>query len=127
MDIGAAEIRRWHTDKGWADLGYHKVIRRDGEIESGRPEEQAGAHAKGFNEDSLAVCLVGGVDEYNDPEANFTPAQWSSLKILIARWTREHPGAEVIGHRDLAGVNKACPSFDVRTWMAVAFSQEDAA
>ncbi len=36
MNIGAAEIRKWHTDKGWSDIGYHYVIRRDGTQEEGR-------------------------------------------------------------------------------------------
>jgi len=28
MDIGATEIRRWHTEeRKWDDIGYHYVIR----------------------------------------------------------------------------------------------------
>jgi N-acetylmuramoyl-L-alanine amidase len=30
-DIGAKEIRQWHREKGWIDIGYHFVIRRDGQ------------------------------------------------------------------------------------------------
>ena len=31
MDIGATEIRKWHTDppRNWDDIGYHFVITRD--------------------------------------------------------------------------------------------------
>ena len=40
MDIGA-DIDRWHREKGWMMIGYHKVIRRDGTIEDGRPLNNA--------------------------------------------------------------------------------------
>ena len=43
MDIGAKEIRRWHVDgNGWADIGYHYVIRRSGCIDSGRDRDNDG-------------------------------------------------------------------------------------
>ena len=32
MDIGLREIKRWHVDdNGWRDVGYHYIIRRNGE------------------------------------------------------------------------------------------------
>lgn len=27
QDIGVREIRQWHKEKGWLDIGYHFVIR----------------------------------------------------------------------------------------------------
>jgi N-acetyl-anhydromuramyl-L-alanine amidase AmpD len=36
MDIGVNEIRKWHLDRGWRDVGYHYMIRRNGEVELGR-------------------------------------------------------------------------------------------
>lgn len=118
MDIGAAEIRRWHMSppRNWNDNGYHRVIRRDGTIERGRRDEIAGAHVVGHNARTLAVCLVGGVDDAGQPENNFTPAQFDSLRRVLLDWLRLHPRAEVKGHRDFPGVAKACPSFDVRSW-----------
>ncbi len=116
LDVGAKEIRQWHLARKWDDIGYHKVIRRDGTIEDGRPEHVAGAHAAGFNKVSVAVCLVGGVDKDNKPEDNFMPAQKKSLQELIGHWIEKYPDAEVLGHRDLKGVKKACPSFDVTSW-----------
>jgi hypothetical protein len=44
-------------------VGYHYIIRRDGVLETGRPEEVAGAHARGFNHNSISISLVGGVSE----------------------------------------------------------------
>lgn len=117
-DIGRKEIDRWHRTRGFLCIGYHYVIRRDGTVEEGRPEEQIGAHAEGFNKDSIAICLVGGVAaDCKTPEANFTPAQFASLKLRLSEFAKKYPQAEVLGHRDLPRVAKACPSFDVREWL----------
>jgi N-acetyl-anhydromuramyl-L-alanine amidase AmpD len=111
MDIGAEEIRMWHLRRGWFDIGYHYVIRRDGTIEYGRPTDRPGAHARGFNHISLGICLVGG--KGGD---NFTDDQWDALAGLVIGLKQAHPAADVLGHRDLPNVNKSCPNFDARTW-----------
>lgn len=116
-DVDAAVIRGWHRKQGWLDIGYHYVIKRDGTVEKGRADTVPGAHARGFNECSLGICLVGGVaEDGKTPEANFTAWQWESLRKLVTELKQRYPLAEVLGHRDLPNVNKACPSFDVRSW-----------
>ncbi len=128
MDIGVAEIRRWHTDlkptgNGWRDVGYHYVIRRDGTLETGRPEAQQGAHcaARNGNVASIGICLVGGVRRVGkklEAENNFEPAQWLTLELLVKRLQKKHRGIDtILGHRDL-DPGKACPSFSVREWLA---------
>lgn len=117
MDIGADEIKRWHLQRGWLDIGYHYVIRRNGKVEKGRPTNVPGAHARGFNHLSLGICLVGGVEsDKKTAEANFTQAQWESLELQLRELKRAYPEAEILGHRDLPRVQKQCPSFDVRSW-----------
>ncbi|MFN4278323.1 MAG: N-acetylmuramoyl-L-alanine amidase [Ferrovibrio sp.] len=116
MDIGAKEIERWHRERGFFKIGYHFVIRRDGTIETGRALEEAGAHAQGFNHKSIGICLVGGIGMDGKAENNFTAEQWESLRSLVVRMKAQYPNAEVLGHRDLPGVKKDCPSFDVRGW-----------
>jgi N-acetylmuramoyl-L-alanine amidase len=119
QDIGASEIRKWHVeDNGWSDIGYHQVIRRSGLIELGRPLHVSGAHAKGFNGQSVGVCLIGGIDANGDPEDNFTDQQMDSLSTTLEYWKLIYPSADIVGHRDLPGVNKACPSFDVKEWLS---------
>lgn len=117
MDIGAKEIRRWHIQQDYRDIGYHFVIRRDGTVEDGRPVDQAGAHARGVNDRSVGICLVGGVDatKQMNPENNFTPEQFDALRALLIRLKSIYPKAEVIGHRDVPGTRKACPSFDMKS------------
>ena len=116
QDIGAADIDRWHTKNGWAGIGYHRVIRRDGTLEKGRHIDFVGAHARPWNYRSIGICLVGGVDKDGKPEDNFTPTQKKVLRAVLTEWLDEYPDAEVIGHRDVPGVKKACPSFDVKSW-----------
>jgi N-acetylmuramoyl-L-alanine amidase len=114
MDIDAATIRRWHVEeRGWSDIGYHKVILRDGTIEQGRPDTDSGAHAKNYNSKSIAVCMVGGRNDDDQAEDNFTDAQWQSLQEIVIDLRTRWPNATVLGHRDLDGVTKECPSFDV--------------
>ncbi|PZO04832.1 MAG: lysozyme [Alphaproteobacteria bacterium] len=129
-DIGVAEIRAMHKRQGWADVGYHYVIRRDGQVEKGRADTVMGAHVAGHNNGSLGICLVGGVKPDMTAETNFTPLQYQALEELLATLTRRYPAARVCGHRDLSPDRngdgkvvpgewvKACPTFDVAAWWA---------
>lgn len=117
-NVRAHHIRQWHVEKGWADIGYHFVICRDGAIERGRDQDAVGAHAKGANDYSIGICMVGGLDLRGAPSDDYTPAQWASLKTLVLGLMAEYPGIEsVIGHRDVPGVKKDCPCFDVADWL----------
>ncbi|MBU2714092.1 N-acetylmuramoyl-L-alanine amidase [Zooshikella harenae] len=106
-DVTAEDIHQWHKERKWSGIGYHKVIRRDGTVENGRPEYWEGAHVKGYNSNSLGVCLIGR-DE-------FTPDQFDSLDRVLTRWKDKYPLAEICGHRDL-DPRKTCPNFDVGEW-----------
>lgn len=124
-DVDANTIRGWHRKQGWRDIGYHYVITRDGRVQKGRPDNQPGAHERQINRNSLAVCLVGGSPPIGSDahrkglgENNFTPAQWEALETIVKKLHAQHPKAEVLGHRDVPGVKKACPSFDARAWWA---------
>jgi N-acetylmuramoyl-L-alanine amidase len=130
-DIGAKEIREWHIKQnGWLDIGYHFVIRRSGLVEEGRKATVQGSHARGFNDRSIGICMVGGVKRMRHagngsvgfvakdvPDNNFTLDQFEALRLKLHALWRAHPNAEVLGHRDLPKVAKACPSFDVRAWI----------
>ncbi len=109
-------IRKWHLERGFADVGYHFVILngqrstqtpynpgQDGNVELGRPISVHGAHAYGHNRDSVGICLIGR-DE-------FTLRQVMSAKVLIGELQREYqvPIQEVIGHYELTPL-KTCPN-----------------
>lgn len=118
-DIGVKEIRAWHIQRGFTDIGYHFVVRRDGTVEPGRPVAQQGAHCKAQhgNVASLGLCMVGGVRRSGArliAEDNFTDAQWVAMTALVKSLQKQYPAIDtVLGHRDLEP-RKECPSFSVR-------------
>lgn len=116
QDIGAQEIDGWHKKRGWSGIGYHYVIRRNGAIEKGRPDDKAGAHVQGHNSRTLGICLIGGLNAEGRARPDYTPEQWQTLELLVRHLKSQHMRAEVLGHRDFPGVNKACPCFDVDDW-----------
>ena len=61
-NLKAIDIHKMHLNFGWDGIGYHKIIKRNGLIENGRPEFWIGAHVKGLNEKSLGVCVLGKKD-----------------------------------------------------------------
>tara|TARA_R110002049_G_scaffold136795_3_gene296658 strand:+ start:95 stop:532 length:438 start_codon:yes stop_codon:yes gene_type:complete len=111
-DISAATVKKWHTDKGWSDIGYHYVVKLDGTVEEGRPVERQGAHVRGRNKDSIGVSYVGGCDASMNPKDTRTEDQVLSLDELIANLLDRYPGSTLHGHNEFS--SKACPSFDVQ-------------
>ena len=74
-DVSASVMKVWHVnERGWEDIGYHFVIRDDGRIEGGRPQEYIGAHAKGNNDDSIGVCLTGDFSKAPPSDAQISSA-----------------------------------------------------
>lgn len=94
-------------------MGYHYYITRDGTVHAGRPLYQEGAHATGYNRRSIGVCYEGGLNPNGKPADTRTPAQKETLRKLLIRLKTDYPEVRIVGHRDLPGVNKACPCFDV--------------
>jgi len=114
-DTTAAQIDRWHKDRGWSGIGYHYVIRFDGTIEKGREDNEKGAHARGLNGKSLGICLSGHGDI-----AVPTVSQVSALVSLCANLCDRHgiDKARVLGHREIARAGapdprKTCPGKNV--------------
>lgn len=98
-DVSAAEIHKWHLANGWAGIGYHYVIRKDGTIERGRPLDAMGAHTFGYNKTSIGINLVG-----NFEVATPKPKQIEAAAYLIATLCNKYKltpnKATVRGHRD---------------------------
>ena len=107
------DIRLWHKQRGFRDIGYHYVIYLDGTIHYGRPIERIGAHVFGLNKNSIGVVYVGGIDAMSfKPKDTRTPEQKEALDCLINELMGNYSGATLHGHNQFA--NKACPSFDVQ-------------
>lgn len=117
-EITAADVDKWHKAKGWEGIGYHFFIKLDGTIELGRRIKQIGSHVAGHNKNSIGICYAGGLEsDKKTPKDTRTKAQMESMKTLVQDLLKQFPAAKVVGHRDFAGVNKACPSFEVSEWL----------
>ena len=107
------DIRLWHKQRGWSDIGYHYVVYLDGTVHEGRPIERSGAHVFGLNKNSIGICYVGGVDKNNlKAKDTRTPEQIMALDLLLGSLLDDFKGATLHGHNEFA--DKACPSFDVQ-------------
>ena len=109
MDVGVDTIRKWHLERGWTDVGYHYVIRRDGSLEVGRPEEKIGAHCSGHNSNSIGVCLVG--------EGEYTEEQYDCLYHLICILKIKYKDSVIYPHNHF-NQNKSCPMFDLGCFLS---------
>ena len=135
QDVRAADIDKWHKERGFAMIGYNYVIDLDGTVEVGRPLSRDGAHCntagtsgKSYNRHSIGICYVGGLDKDGKPADTRTPEQKRALRDLVYKLMDEYPDiVEVIGHRDASPDRngdgkitpnewiKQCPCFDVRS------------
>lgn len=105
------DIRKWHLQRGFSDIGYHYVIYRDGTIALGRNESLSGAHCTGHNSISIGVCYIGGLAaDGKTPKDTRTDAQKKSLITLLKKLKMSYPKASIHSHKDFAA--KACPCFD---------------
>ena len=100
-------------NNGWTDIGYHFYITLDGVVHACRPVERMGSHAIGYNAHSIGICYEGGLSPSGCISDTRTPEQKESMKHLIQELHHRFPGIRtILGHRDLPGVQKACPCFD---------------
>lgn len=139
QDVRAADIDKWHKERGFAMIGYNYVVDLDGTVEIGRPLTRDGAHCNtaglsgvSYNKHSIGICYVGGLDENGNAADTRTPEQKKALSELVYKLMEEYPIVEVIGHRDASpdkngnGVIeqnewiKQCPCFSVRDEFPIA-------
>ncbi len=106
-----------HKARGFRTTGYHYYITKDGAVYPTRPEELPGAHALHYNAHSICICYEGGLDEQGHPADTRTAAQKRTMLELLKALRTDYPDTEVVGHRDLPGVKKSCPCFDVKAWL----------
>lgn len=112
-DFRAADIDRWHKQKGWKCIGYNYVIDLDGKVEGGRSLEIDGAHTIGHNDKSIGICYIGGVDNNNNPKDTRTIQQKESMFALVKQLFSKFNLTikDIHCHNEFA--NKACPSFKI--------------
>ncbi len=96
----------------WEDIGYHYLIGNtrpftiDGKLYFGRPEIFQGAHASGYNHNSLGICLIGNFDKKR-PSRRQLETLYSFLVDKVYQYNI--PPENILGHRELPEVVKTCP------------------
>jgi N-acetyl-anhydromuramyl-L-alanine amidase AmpD len=126
-DYSVADIKKWHLQRGFNDVGYHFIIKLDGTIEIGRSLDKVGAHVAGNNTGSIGICYIGGLDSLGRAKDTRTNNQKEALKTLVDTITACIPTIkEIKGHRDYSkDLNKngkiesfeyikTCPCFEVK-------------
>jgi N-acetylmuramoyl-L-alanine amidase len=107
-------VQAFHQDeRGWADIGYHFVVGRAGDVFEGRPLDVQGAHAGGGNNvRNLGVSVIGDWGERLPP-----PPALATLERLLDDLMRRHgvPAAKVHGHRDFKPTE--CPGESLYAWL----------
>lgn len=109
VDANAQSIHAFHRDhNGWAGIGYHFVIRKDGTIELGRPEWAVGSHAHGFNSHSIGIHLSGDFDCAQPTEAQLA-ACGELIRELCAKYSIPIDRKHIVGHREVNVGETGCP------------------
>lgn len=96
-------IHKQHQNQGWAGIGYHYYIRKDGTIYTGRPLATVGAHTTNYNEHSIGVCFEGDYSK----EDTMPSAQFKAGNKLLRHLSHTYPHAVFVEHNQLQAT--ACP------------------
>lgn len=95
-------IHKQHKNQGWAGIGYHFYVRKNGEIYRGRPESTVGAHCLNYNKASVGVCFEG-----NFENEEMSAVQLKSGTELVQYLKEKYPNAKIVRHGDM--MSTACP------------------
>jgi N-acetylmuramoyl-L-alanine amidase len=113
-----ASIQRyWRVNLGWKSPGYHYLIDAAGTAHRLQHEDLPSNGVAGHNANSIHVSYIGGIDPKGKPKDTRTPEQLATMVRLLRELRQRYPKTRILGHRDFPGVNKACPSFDVKSWV----------
>ncbi|XP_076240324.1 peptidoglycan-recognition protein SC2 [Calliopsis andreniformis] len=92
-------------DHGWFDIGYSFVIGEDGNVYEGRGWDYVGAHAPGYNSQSIGICVIGDFSDFLPNKAAL-----KALNALIdygVSLGKISESYHVLGHRQAK--NTLCP------------------
>lgn len=96
------DIHQWHLNNGWLGCGYHFLVRKDGSIYRGRPENAQGSHCPGANTTSIGICFEGAYMTETMPSV-----QYNAGIELINYLFNKYGTLAIYGHKDLYSTD--CP------------------
>ena len=141
----ALEIDRWHRQRGWRGIGYHFVVTNGiptvdnynagrmfgsmvGQISYGRSlnadpwldADEIGAHAYGYNQESVGICLIHAVGDTYD--RRMIEALDQLLMDLMSLQMFDLDTTDIIGHYEIDPGKPDCPGLDMEQYRAHLFS-----
>ena len=111
-DLDAAALARVFRNKemgtgGW--VPYHLILNANGRCEQTMPLSCVGAHAKGYNSQSIAIAAIGDFRKHEPPITQMRPLSRECARLVminrgltIGGHTRDFPGSS-------ADEDKVCP------------------
>lgn len=103
MNGSVEDVNQVHLNNGWTMIGYNYYIRKNGEIDAGRPVDAIGAHCYGQNATSIGICFEG-----NFMTDTMSDAQYNSGIELCKYLMQQYPAVkEINGHKHY--YNTDCP------------------
>ena len=108
-DISLKSIHQMHLNNGWAGVGYHFVVHKNGVIEHARPIERVGAHAYKHNLYTVGICMTGNLD-IGVPTLEQTLATEKLVAALCFQYDITPSSQTIFGHRDLCATD--CPGYN---------------
>lgn len=112
----AAIQRYWREVLKWKSPGYHLLIEPNGKIHRLLDFNGIANGVRGFNNHSVHISYIGGIDRRGRPLDNRTDAQKKAILDCINEviaWS-DNKCLVIQGHRDFPNANKACPCFDAK-------------
>ena len=123
-DVGWAEsaarveqVRVAHRNAkggGYADIGYHFIIDREGRIWEGRSLRYQGAHVKNHNEGNVGIMCLGNFEEQT-PTQKQLAGLTKQVQTVMARY--KIPLRRVYTHQEWKGAQTLCPGRTLQTWV----------
>lgn len=108
------EIRKWHMNQGWRNIGYHRVFAPDGTMATGRSIYEIGAGCMDHNRGVIHLCMIpiAWIDRIGTFDDWYTREQRIAVRDYLLELEELHgKPLKVTGHNDYA--NKLCPGFHV--------------
>ena len=106
-------IENYHRNgKGWAAIGYHYLVGKNGHVYEGRPAQWQGAHTSGENENNLGISVIGDFQQQL-PNSRQLVALTAFLDDMRAKY--KVPKRRIYGHRDHG--HTICPGEKLYAWV----------
>lgn len=103
-------IQDYHMNtRQWSDIGYNFLVDDEGRIYEGRGWDVVGAHAAGYNTESIGVCFIGRDRDAGDATRRAIRELYDAANKRTGRTLTRN------GHRDVGSTE--CPGDALYAWV----------